>query len=405
MDTMTLEKPRSVGFATIAIHGKKRFDKHETKKVTIRSVSTPIYQSSTFAFESAEQGARIFAGEEEGYIYTRLGNPTIKALEQEMAFLEVAEDSVAFASGMAATSAVVLNLCQAGDNLVAGDTTYGGTHKLFVGWLPKVGIEAREVDTRDPANVARAIDERTRLIFLETPAKPTLRLCDIKEIADIGHRHGIPVAVDNTFPTPYLQRPIEFGADIVVHSATKYIGGHGDTVAGLVVGPAETMAGVRGELADLGAAMSPFNAWLLLRGLKTLPVRMDKHTANAQEVAEFLSYHPKIDVVHYPGLRTHPQHELARRQMRGFGGMIAFEVKGGKAAGQRMVNAVEICTLAVSLGDVDTLIQHPATMTHSTYSDEDLIATGINPGLIRLSVGLEDVDDIVYDLRQALARM
>jgi methionine-gamma-lyase len=396
---------RKLGISTIAVHGRKHFDKHETG-APIRAVSTPIYQSSTFAFENAAQGAAIFAGEQEGYFYTRLGNPTVTALEMEMAYLEGGDAAIAFGSGMAATSGIALALCKQGDRIVASDTLYGGTHNLFVETLPKFGIEVTEVDARDPANIERAIDGRTRLLFIETPANPTLHLVDIEAVARIARAHGIPLAVDNTFATPFLQNPIALGADIVMHSATKYIGGHGDTVAGIVVGSKEFIAAARADvLRDFGGIISPFNAWLLLRGLKTLPVRMEKHCENAMEIAQFLAYHPKIDRVAYPGLRTHPQHDLAGRQMRGMGGMISFEVKGGREAGRVLMDSVQLCTLAVSLGDVDTLIEHPATMTHSTYSEEALIAVGITPGLVRLSVGLEDVDDLVWDLRQALARL
>ncbi|MBI4613587.1 MAG: aminotransferase class I/II-fold pyridoxal phosphate-dependent enzyme [Planctomycetes bacterium] len=396
---------RALGFATIAIHGKRRLHKDEPGP-PVRSVSVPIYQSSTFVFESAEQGARIFAGEEEGYVYTRIGNPTQERLEIEMAFLEGAEAGLAFASGMAAISAIVFALCRSGDNLVASETIYGGTHKLFRQTLSPLAIEARELDATRLDCLERAIDSRTRLVYIETPANPTLQILDIEACAGIAHRHGLPLVVDNTFLTPYLQNPIHLGADVVVHSATKYIGGHGDTVAGVLVGKKDFVGRVRAEiLRDLGGIVSPFNAWLLLRGLKTLPVRMAKHCENASEVAQFLAFHPKVSAVHYPGLRTHPQHELGLRQQRGPGGMIAFELAGGREAGRVLMNSVELWTLAVSLGDVDSLIEHPATMTHSTYSESELASAGIPPGMVRLSVGLEDVDDLVYDLKQALGRI
>lgn len=393
------------GFATIAVHGKRRFDKHEIVH-PIRAVSTPIFQSSTFAFENAQQGADIFAGKQDGYFYTRLGNPTQAALETEMAYLEGGEAALAFASGMAAIVSTVLGLVKSGDRIVSSDTLYGGTHKLFHDTLRNLDIEVEEVDAADPSRIEQALDARTRMIYIETPANPTMRLVDIAACAGIAKKAGIPLVVDNTFCTPYLQNPLALGADVAVHSATKYIGGHGDTVAGIMVGPKDIVNHVRGDiLRDFGGVISPFNAWLLLRGLKTLPVRMDKHCENAMEVAQFLSFHPKIEAVHYPGLRTHPQHDLAKRQMRGFGGMIAFEVKGGREAGRVLMDSVELCTLAVSLGDVDTLIEHPATMTHSSYSATELQAVGISEGLVRLSVGIEDVDDIVADLRQALKRV
>ncbi|MFH0777309.1 MAG: aminotransferase class I/II-fold pyridoxal phosphate-dependent enzyme [Candidatus Eisenbacteria bacterium] len=398
-------KERKLGFATIAIHGRKRIDKHEAE-TPIRAVSTPIFQSSTFAFESAEQGAAIFAGEQEGYFYTRMGNPTQTALEREMAFLEGGDAALAMASGMAATTTLVLSFVRTGEKVVASDTLYGGTHQLFTKTLPRVGIEVVEVDASDSANVEAALDERTRLIFVETPANPTLKLVDIAAVSEIAKRHGILFAVDNTFCTPYYQNPIQLGADFVIHSATKYIGGHGDTVAGVIVGPGDKIKEMKKEfLRDLGGVISPFNAWLLLRGLKTLPVRMEKHSENATEIAQFLSFHPKVRRVWFPWLRTHPQYELARKQMRGPSGMIAFELKGGREAGRTLMNGVELCVLAVSLGDVDTLIQHPATMTHSSYTAEELEEVGITEGLVRLSVGLEDVEDIIYDLRRAMSRI
>jgi methionine-gamma-lyase len=393
------------GFATLCIHGKKHLDKHEGGE-PIRSVSTPIFQSSTFAFRNAEQGAAIFAGEDPGYVYTRLGNPTQTALETEMAYLEQGEAALALASGMAAATTAVLTCCKVGEHIVAGDTLYGGTHQLFTQTLPRMGIEVTEVDARDPHNVAEAITDATRLVYLETPANPTLVLSDIAAVVEIAHGRKIPVLVDNTFCTPYLQNPLDLGADVVLHSATKYIGGHGDTVAGILVGKQDWILEARMEtLRDVGGCISPFNAWLLLRGLKTLPVRMDRHCENAMEVAQFLSYHPRVREVIYPGLKTHPQHELARRQQRGFGGMISFLVEGGREAGRVVMDSVELCTLAVSLGDVDTLIEHPATMTHSTYSEAELRKVGIDPAMIRLSVGLENVDDIIRDLRTALARL
>jgi len=398
-------KQRSLGFSTLCIHGKKHLDKHESE-VPIRAVSTPIFQSSTFAFRDADHGAAIFAGEDDGYVYTRLGNPTQSALESEMAYLEKGEAALALSSGMAAATTAVLNCCQTGQHIVAGDTLYGGTHQLFTQTLPRLGITVTEVDAREPRNFAEAITDATSLVYLESPANPTLVLTDIAAVSKIAHARDIPVLVDNTFCTPYLQNPLDLGADIALHSATKYIGGHGDTVAGVLVGKQDWIMAARMEiLRDLGGCISPFNAWLLLRGLKTLPVRMDRHMENALEIAQFLAYHPKVDEVIYPGLKTHPQYELAARQQRGFGGMISFLVEGGREAGKVVMDTVELCTLAVSLGDVDTLIEHPATMTHSTYSEDELHRVGIDPAMIRLSVGLEDVADIIADLRQALARI
>jgi len=394
MHKNSLKKAR---FATLCIHGSGGIDP------ATGALSIPIYQSSTFAFKSAKHGAAIFSGEEEGYVYTRIGNPTQAALEREMAFLEGGEAALAFGSGMAAISSVVFSLCRSGDNFVSSDTLYGGTHSLFSETLPRYDIEAREIDTTDLQALAEAIDEKTRLIYIETPANPTLVVTDIQEVVALAARHGIPVVVDNTFPTPYFQRPLQLGADIVIHSATKYIGGHGDTVAGVVIGKKEYIDDLRGNfLRDFGGIISPLNAWLLVRGLKTLAVRMDRHQYNAMRIAKYLQFHPKVKRVWYPGLSTHPQHEIAKKQMSGFGGMVSFEIKGGRKSGEKLMNSVKIFTLAVSLGDVDSLIEHPASMTHSTYSEEDLKGVGISESLVRLSVGLEDVNDLMDDLSQAL---
>lgn len=385
------------GFSTLAVHGAGGTDP------MTGAVSKPIYQSSTFAFKSAESGAAIFAGEEEGYVYTRISNPTTMGLEQEIAFLEGGEAAVAFASGMAATSGVILAIAESGDNIVMCEPVYGGTHKLAQDILPRLGIEARAVDALDLGQLEDAIDQDTALIWIETPANPTLKVVDISAIAEVTRKAGIPLAVDNTFASPYYQQPLALGAQIVVHSATKYISGHGDTVAGLVVSDQETADRIRNEtLRDLGGVISPFNAWLLLRGLKTLPVRMDRHAFNAMRVAQYLSFHPKVERVMYPGLRTHPQHEIAARQMKGFGGMVTFFIKGERSDGARVLDQMQLCTLAVSLGDCDTLIEHPASMTHSSYEADELTQFGISENLIRLSVGLEDVNDIIDDLRQAL---
>ncbi len=397
---MSPDELRRASFATICVHGFGGVDK------ATKAVATPIYQSSTFAFSNAQEGADIFAGEKEGYVYTRLGNPTLAALEREMAFLEGGEAALATASGMAATSTAVLTLAKCGDTLVSSDTLYGGTHQFFVESLNRIGINVIEVDATNPENIEAAMAPNTKAVFIETPANPTLRLVDIEESARIAHKHQTVLVVDNTFATPYYQRPLQFGADIVIHSATKYIGGHGDTIGGVIVGSQEFITKARMEtLRDFGGCLSPFNAWLLMRGLKTLPVRMERHSFNAMRIAQYLSFHPKVQCVAYPGLRIHPQHELAKKQMAGFGGMVSFILKGGKPAGQKLCDSVKLMTLAVSLGDCDTLIEHPASMTHSTYSEEQLQAAGIAPGLVRLSVGIEGIDDLIADLSQALKQV
>jgi methionine-gamma-lyase len=367
------------------------------------SVAPPIYQSSTFAFKSAEHGAAIFAGTEEGYVYTRISNPTNILFEKKMARLENGEAGLAFASGLAAIAACAVTLTKHGERFIADDTIYGGTHAMFRDILPRLGIEPVRVDCSLVENTRAALGEKPRWIFVETPANPTMKVIDIGAHARLARDAGIPLVVDNTFATPYYQRPIELGADVVVHSATKYICGHGDVVGGVVVGRKVLIDEMReNALAHLGAAMSPFSAWLLLRGIKTLGVRMERHAQNAKIVAEFLESHPKVASVSYPGLQSNPYHELARKQMSGMGGMIAFEMKGGLDAGRRLVNSVEMCTLAVSLGECDTLIEHPASMTHSTLTEEERQAVGITDGLVRISVGIEDSADLVEDLKQAL---
>jgi len=381
------------------VHGGQHPDK-ETG-----ALAPPIYQTSTFAFRDADHGARLFKQEETGYIYTRLSNPTINLLAKKVALLESTEAGVVFASGLAAIFNLVVTLSKAGEHIVSDDTIYGGTYALCKNILPNLGIEVTFCDTADADQLRSAIRDNTRLVFTETPANPTLKIIDIAKCAEVTHAKKIPLCVDNTFATPYLQRPVELGADIVVHSATKYFGGHGDIIGGIVVGKKDFIHGLWENAKEIGACNSPFNAWLVLRGLKTLAVRMDRHCMNAMKIAEYLNKHDRVEKVYYPGLLSHPGHELAKKQMSGFGGMVGFDVKGGKEAGKVIMNSVRLCILAVSLGDADTLIEHPASMTHSTYSDGELRDCGINPGYVRLSVGLEHADDIIADLDQALSKL
>lgn len=381
------------------VHGGQHPDK-ETG-----ALSPPIFQTSTFAFRDADHGARLFNQEESGYIYTRLGNPTIDLLAKKIALLESTDAGVLFASGLSAVFNVVITLAQTGDHVVSDDTIYGGTFALFKTVMPRLGITVTFMNTADADAVSRAVTDKTKLIFTETPANPTMKIVDIAACAEIAKKKGVTLCIDNTFATPYLQRPIELGADIVLHSMTKYFGGHGDIIGGAVAGSKDFMHQVWENAKEIGGCISPFNAWLVLRGLKTLAVRMDRHSQSAQKIAEYLSQHKKIDRVYYPGLSSHPGHVLAKKQMSDFGGMLGFDVKGGKEAGKVLMNSVKLCILAVSLGDVDTLIEHPASMTHSTYSDDDLRACGITPGFVRLSVGLEHVDDIIEDLQQALGKI
>ncbi|MGI6575185.1 MAG: methionine gamma-lyase [bacterium] len=394
-------KVSNAGFSTKAVHAGQK-----PCPVT-GALSTPIYQTSTFVFPNVDEGAARFAGEEKGYIYTRLGNPTQTALEEKIAALENGEAGLAFASGMAAITAAIFAIVSQGDHVVCCDTIYGCTHAFLSSVLNRYGVETTFVDLSDPEKGAKAIRPNTKLFYLESPANPTMKLVDIEKMVQLAAQVGAKVVIDNTFATPYLQRPLEMGVDIVVHSATKYIGGHGDVIAGVAVGNKEVMETIRvTTLKDIGGVIGPFDAWLLLRGLKTLPLRMERHCANAMEVAAFLEQHPAVDQVYYPGLASHPQHQLAKKQMSGkFGGMMSFELKGGLEAGKQLMNTLELCSLAVSLGDTETLIQHPASMTHSPYPKEDRLAAGITDGLVRLSVGLEDVADIIADLKQGLDRL
>ena len=389
---------KNMGFSTKAIHG--GYVKNE-----VGALATPIYQTSTFVFDSAEQGGRRFAGEEAGYVYTRLGNPTNTQVEEKLALLENAEACVSMGSGMGAITSCLWTILEAGDHVVAAHTLYGCTFAYLNHGLPKFGVEVTFVDTRDPENVRKAMKDNTKIVYLETPANPTLDISDITAISKIAHeKENCLVVVDNTFSTPYLQRPLELGADVVVHSATKYLNGHGDVIAGFVCGKKDFVDDVRfvGIKDMTGSVLSPFDAFLINRGLKTLELRMDRHCENASKVAEFLESHPAVDKVYYPGLRNFSQYELAKKQMKLPGAMISFEIKGGLEEGIKIMNTVKLCTLAVSLGDAETLIQHPASMTHSPYMPEEREACGISDGLVRLSIGLEDVEDIIEDLRMAL---
>ena len=386
------------GFATRAIH--HAYDPMDNEG----ALTPPLHLTSTFAFESAEAGGEMFAGERPGHIYGRISNPTCDLLEQRMATLEGAEAGLALASGMGAITATLWTLLSPGDEVLVDKTLYGCTFAFMQHGLAKWGVTITHVDMTDPENLRHAISDKTRVVYFETPANPNMRLVDIAAVSDIAHTMGAIVVVDNTYATPYLTRPIEHGADIVVHSATKYLGGHGDVVAGLVVGTAEQITDIRivGMKDMTGAVMAPFNAMLILRGLKTLALRMDRHCASALVVADWLNAHPAVRWVGFPGLESFDQHDVATRQMAKPGAMIAFELDGGNPAGRAMMNRLTMIKRAVSLGDAETLIQHPASMTHSTYTPEERAAHGISEGLIRLSVGLEEVADILADLAQAL---
>jgi len=379
-----------MGFATTAIHIGSEPDE------ATGAVTVPIYQTSTYAQDAL--------GKNKGYEYARTQNPTRSAVERNIAALEGARFGFAFASGMAAIDAT-LRLVKAGEHVVVSDNTYGGTARLFTRILANYNVEFDFVDTSDPANVESALKQNTRMVFIETPTNPVMIVTDLKEVSAIAHRAGARVVCDNTFMSPYLQRPLEFGVDIVVHSTTKYLNGHSDGVGGMVVLNDEEDANWIGFVQNsAGAILSPFDSWLVMRGTKTLALRMEQHDRSGRAVAAFLEEHPKVRKVYYPGSVSHPQHALARRQQRGFGGMVAFDV-GSLAAARIVLESVKLCTLAESLGGVETLISHPATMTHASVDAAKRERLGITEGLVRISVGIEDTDDIVADLDQALEKI
>lgn len=390
---------KELDFHTLAVQGAAPCDEKTG------AVATPIYQTSTFSYFTADRGAALFAKEEQGYIYTRLSNPTNEKLEKNLALLEGADAGLTFASGLAAINALALYHCSAGDHFLVQKELYGGTYELFTKHFPRFGIDVTYLTDMTADAVGENIRDNTKLIFLETPSNPLLHIVDIAAVADVARKAGVPLAVDNTFGTPYLTQPIKLGATYAVHSATKYIGGHGDCIGGMVAGPREAMDEMRGSTyKDLGATTSPFNAFLFLRGLKTLPLRMDRHCANAQKVAEFLAEHDKVKKVYYPGLPSHPGHELARKQMRLFGGMVGFDVANFGDA-KKLLDGLNVCVQAVSLGDVMTLIEHPASTTHHGYPKEELADVGLSEGYIRISVGLEDPGDLIDDLAAGLDRI
>ena len=392
---------KKFGLGTTAIHA-------GTLKNLYGTLAMPIYQTSTFIFDSAEQGGRRFALEEAGYIYTRLGNPTTTVLENKIAALEEGEAGIAMSSGMGAISSTLWTVLKAGDHVVTDKTLYGCTFALMNHGLTKFGVEVTFVDTSNLDEVKKAMKENTRVVYLETPANPNLKIVDLEGVCKIAHTNpNTLVIVDNTFATPYMQKPLKLGVDVVVHSATKYLNGHGDVIAGLVVTNKELADQIRFVgLKDMtGAVLGPQEAYYIIRGLKTFEIRMERHCKNARTIADFLNKHPKVEKVYYPGLESHPGYEIAKKQMKDFGAMISFELKGGFEAGKTLLNNLKLCSLAVSLGDTETLIQHPASMTHSPYTKEEREAAGITDGLVRLSVGLENVEDIIADLEQGLEKI
>ncbi|WP_428637027.1 trans-sulfuration enzyme family protein [Shewanella sp.] len=381
--------------ATQVIHAGHESNQHG-------ALVSPLVQSATFTFDSVEQGGDCFAGEQQGYIYTRLGNPTTAELERKMAALEGSQSAAATASGMAAVSAALLTHLSQGDHLVASRAVYGCTFSLMTEQFKRFGIEVTLVDFAELANIEQAIRPNTKALFCETPVNPHLDVYDLQAIAAIAKRHNLVSIVDNTFMTPLLQRPLALGIDVVIHSATKYLNGHGDVIAGIVCGTEEMITKLKLEvLKDIGGVISPHDAWLILRGLKTLDVRLGRHCDNAERVATYLEQHSQVARVYYPGLKGHSGYGLLGQQMRRAGGVLAFELKGSFETAKAFVNRLKLFKIAVSLGDAESLIQHPASMTHSPYSPEARMEAGIGDTLLRISLGLEDSDDIIADLAQA----
>lgn len=375
-------------------------------KDMLGSLTTPLFQTSTFTFQSAEQGERRFAGEEDGYIYSRLGNPTVAILEERIAALENGERGLAFGSGMAAVSAILLALTKANDHVLCSSGLYGCTFGLLTMMKEKYNIHHDFSNMESEEEIRAHIKPETVCIYVETPINPTMKIIDLEMVAAVAKEYGIPVVVDSTFASPYLQNPLEHGCDVVLHSATKYIGGHGDVIAGLAVGKKEFLDEVaKTTLKDIGGVIAPFDAWLLLRGLKTLPIRMDRHCDNAEEIFKRLKTHPNVQNVYFPNDDSHPDYQIMRKQMKRGGGVISFEIKGTKKDAQNFLNNLSFLKIAVSLGDAETLIEHPATMTHAGVPEEARSSMGITDQLIRLSVGLEAWQDIWHDLEQALDKI
>lgn len=394
-----MQNLKNLGFATRQIHAGKQEN-------SVGALCTPIYQTSTFEFSSVQQGGRRFAGQESGYIYTRVGNPSHSEVEMKLASLEGGQAAVATASGMGAISAAIWSSVTSGDEILASDTLYGCTYSLLVHGLPEFGVSVKLIDMTNLENISKSLSDKTKVVYFETPCNPTLKILDIAAISKLVHNYNpeIRVIVDNTFSSPYLQRPLELGADTVVHSATKYINGHGDVIAGFIVGKEDFIARCHNfGIKDMtGAVLSPFDAFLISRGLKTLDIRMERHCSNAMKVAHFLHDHPAVEKVYYPGLEDFEGYEIAKKQMLLPGGMMSVGLKGSREKIAEALNHLKLCTIAVSLGDAETLVEHPASMTHSTYTSEELKMSGISEKLVRISVGLEDPEDIIADIKTVL---
>ncbi|MGQ9721529.1 MAG: trans-sulfuration enzyme family protein [Candidatus Jordarchaeum sp.] len=387
---------KKYGFSTRCVRG------GETPDQITGSVVTPIHQTTTYHFENMDEVKSVEEGLKEGYTYTRWGNPTQTVAEKKLAAIEGGEDALLVSSGMAAVSTTILSSVQAGEEVIATRTLYGGTLHLFQSLLPRMGIKVHLVDTEDISQAEKLINEKTRVLYFETPTNPVLTLVDIAEAVRIAKENNLTSVIDNTFASPYNQRPLEMGVDVVIHSATKYLAGHDDVTAGVIIGKSLFCALARAVMVHMGGCIDPFAAYLLIRGLKTLDVRVERHNKNALEVARFLENHEKINRVYYPGLESHPQHELAKRQMNGFGGMVTFDVKGGLEAAVNVIDRFQLILRAVSLGGVQSLACMPVLTSHIGHPPEELAKAGITMGMIRLSVGIESSEDIIYDIDQAL---
>lgn len=393
-----MDKNMNFGFDTRAVHGGNHGNNPSN------ALNPPIFQTSTFVFDDLDHVDRVMSFKSDDYVYTRGNNPTLRLFENKMAELEEGNGAVAFASGMAAISSVIFSLMEPGNNIIVHKTLYGSSYSVVNKMLPRYNMESRTIDLRNIELLEKTIDDRTGVIYFETPCNPNLDIIDIKRVIEVAKKKGVKVVIDNTFASPYFQRPLSMGADVVVHSATKYICGHGDVVGGVAVSKdASYIQYLKFEfMCEFGGVMAPFNAWLLLRGLKTLGVRMREHERNAMKIAKFLESHPKVAKVMYPGLESFEGHKTAKEQMDGYGAMISFEVKGGLEESKRVVNSVKLLKIAVSLGDCESLIEHPAAMTHRGYPKEKLEEFGLTESMIRISVGLENPEDIIEDLNQAL---
>ncbi|MEM2105154.1 MAG: aminotransferase class I/II-fold pyridoxal phosphate-dependent enzyme [Candidatus Bathyarchaeia archaeon] len=391
---MSLEK---ADFSTKAVHGGEKTERG--------SVATPIYETSVFAFKSTKELIDVVSEKAEGYVYTRYDNPTFRAVEQKIAVLEGSEDAAAFSSGMAAIATTLLTLVSKGEHIVASRDLYGGTLTFFQEVLPRFGVEVSLVDATNLNEVKEAIQRNTRVVYAEIPTNPTLKIVDLSRLAAIAKKHGATTVIDSTLATPYNLTPIKFGIDVVLHSATKYLGGHNDVTAGIVCGSREFIQKLKKMRKVLGGTLDPVAAWLLLRGLKTLALRMERHNSNGMQIAKFLESHPKIAKVYYPGLPSHPQYRLAKKQMRGYGGVVSFEIKGDFEKTMRFVENLKLCFLAASLGGAETLATQPATSSHYFISPEQRQKLGVTDQLVRLALGIEDPKDIMADLKQALEKI